>query len=352
MHVRAGGIAAVTLMALAACAPAPITPAAVSFTPDPVVTREAAVTPPPDPIPSVVWPLTGLDASDATPEQLATPALAVKIPNDGSHSRPQKSLEYADIVFEQYVEAGIPRLMAVFQSNTPEDVGPVRSEREMDPNIVGSFYGALVFSGANPINLRAARNTDQVLIAEDVGSKGFFRTRDRYAPYNLHVNLQTVLEQVPQLEAPPQQFAYAYPAELATAARLGTPATRIDLVLSRYGKPSWDWDVESGRYLRNEFGDPDITVDGNRIGAENVVVLFVRIHMNNGLPVSEMLVSNSPGYVATGGKVIPILWSKADRRSPYVLTTEDGQPIELAAGQTWVELIPNSGIAVGSADFS
>src|SRR3546814_5027583 len=106
-----------------------------------------------------------MGAGEADPALLARPAIAIKIPNDGSHSRPQKNLEYADMVFEQYVEAGIPRLVAVFHSNQPEEVGPVRSMREMDPNIVGSFGGPLVFSGANPTVMNYARSTGQLLIA-------------------------------------------------------------------------------------------------------------------------------------------------------------------------------------------
>jgi hypothetical protein len=353
MRGRVGVVAAVAVaLAVTACAPEEITPASVTFTPDPVVTRQPVADPPEDPIPEVAWPLTGLDATEASAEELGRMAIAVKIPNDPGHSRPQKNLEYADIVFEEYVEAGIPRLVAVFQSTHPETVGPVRSMREMDPDIMGSFGGPLVFSGANPYVLRFARNAGQLLIAQDVGSDGFFRTKDRRSPYNLHVRLADVVEQAPGVGAPPQQFSYAYPAELATASTVGTPFSRMSLRFSGYGEPKWDWDAASGTFLRSEFEDPDITVDGVRISASNVLVLFVRIHINQTLPVSEMIVANSPGFLATGGKYVPILWSKADRTSPYVVTLEDGTPVTLAPGQTWIELIPNGGYAVGSADFS
>lgn len=345
-------MAVAVALAVTACAPEEITPASVTITPDPVVTRQPVADPPEDPIPAVFWPLTGADATDASGEELGRMAIAVKIPNDPSHSRPQKNLEYADIVFEEYVEAGIPRLVAVFQSTHPETVGPVRSMREMDPNIVGSFGAPLVFSGANPYVLKYARNTGQLLIAQDVGSDGFFRTKDRRSPYNLHVTLADVVAQAPGVGAPAQQFSYAYPAELATASAGGTPFSRMSLRFSKYGEPKWDWDAASGTFLRSEFEDPDITVDGVRISAANVLVLFVKIHINQTLPVSEMIVSNSPGFLATGGKYVPILWTKADRTSGYVLTLEDGTPVTLAPGQTWIELIPNGGYAVGSADFS
>lgn len=352
MRKGLGAVVAVTAMAIAACAPQEITPATVTVTPDPTPLRSPAASPPPDPIPAVAWPLTGLDATEADPAALARPSIAVKIPNDTAHSRPQKNLEYADIVFEQYVEGGVPRLVAVFHSNQPEEVGPVRSMREMDPNIVGSFGGPLVFSGANPYVMSVARNSGQLLIAEDVGSKGFFRTKDRRAPYNLHVRFADVLAQAPDAVAPPTQFSYAYPAELATAVAAGTASTHISLRLSGHGEPKWDWDEASQTWLRSEFSDPHMTVDGNRISASNVLVLFVRINMSHGLPVSQMIVENSPGYVASGGHYIPILWTKTERTGAYILTTEAGEPVTLAPGQTWIELIPNAGIAVGKAEFS
>lgn len=353
MRERVGAVAvAVAIVAATACAPEQITPANVTFTPDPIVTRSPAAEPPVDPIPEVAWPFTGLDATAATPEQRAQPAIAIKIPNDASHSRPQKNLEYADLVIEQYVEAGIPRLIGVFQSNYPDEVGPVRSMREMDPNIVGSFGGPLVFSGANSYVISYAKGTGQKLIGQDLGGGGFFRTNDRKSPYNLHVKIADIVAQSEGLVAPGPQFSFAYPAELATATATGTPATHIDLRLSRYGEPKWDWDAASSTWLRTEFTEPDITVDGTRVSATNVIVMFVTITMSHDLPVSQMIVSNSPGYIATGGKYIPILWSKADRTSPYVITTEAGEPVTLAPGQTWIELIPNGGIAVGKAEFS
>ena len=354
MRIRVGAVAAgVAVLVAAACAPVRITPAPVTFTPEPVVSRAPAPAPPADPVPAVVWPLLGADASGATAAQLAQPAISIKIPNDpGGHSRPQKNLEYADLVIEEYVEAGIPRLIGVFQSNYPDEVGPVRSMREMDPNIVGSFAGPLVFSGANPYVISYGKSTGQKLIAQDFGSAGFFRTKDRPAPYNLHVRFADILAQSEGLVAPPSQFSFAYPSSLATAAATGTPTTHISLKLSGSSEPKWDWDAASATWLRSEFSDPDVTVDGTRLAATNMLVMFVKININQGLPVSQMIVSNSPGFLATGGKYIPILWSKAERTSPFVLTTTDGKPVTVAAGKTWIELVPNGGIAVGSADFS
>lgn len=347
---KAGLAAAAIAALLAGCAPAEITPATVTYVEEHPTDRTFAPAPPDDPVPAVAWPLTGVDASGATDDARAIPAIAIKIPNDAK-AQPHYNLEFADIVFEQYVEGGVPRFVAVYHSNIPETVGPVRSMREMDPNIVGSFGGPLVFSGANPNVLGYAKGTGQKLLSEDTGNKGFFRTKDRVAPYNLHVRLATILEQSTELSAPAPQFSFAYPADTATAALEGTPTSHIDLRFSGHGEPGWDWDEASGTWLRTQFGDPHVSAAGTRLSATNVIVLHVTVKTHWALPVSEMIVSNAPGYVATGGKYIPILWSKADRTAPYVITTEDGRPVQLAPGQTWIELIPNAGVKGAHAKF-
>ena len=51
--------------------------------------------------------------------------------------------------------------------------------------------------------------------------------------------------------------------------------------MSGYGEPKWDWDEASATFLRSEFSDPDVTVDGTRLAATNVLVLFVTINMSH-----------------------------------------------------------------------
>lgn len=344
-------LAAVTALALAGCAPAEITPAFVTYTESPPTDKTFAPEPPEDPKPAIAWPITGLDASEASPEELVRPALAIKIPND-SKARPQSNLEYADIVFEHYIDGGIPRLIAVYHSVYPPTVGPIRSMREHDADSIGHLGGPLVFSGANPKVMQVARNTGQLLIAQDLGDDGFFRTKDKPAPYNLHIDIPKIVAQAGDSVAPGPQFNFAYPAQAATAVLQGTDATNIDLRFSGYGEPSWDWDPATNTWLRSEFGEPSSTVAGTRLSATNVLVLHVTVRTSNSLPVSQMIVSGSPGYVATGGKYIPILWTKADRLSAYEITTLEGEPVFLAPGQTWVEFVPNAGVSGTRANFS
>ncbi|MFN3865793.1 MAG: DUF3048 domain-containing protein, partial [Demequina sp.] len=164
-------------MAMTGCSSAEVVepPATTQSVAAPSPSRSAAPSGPPDPRPDVVWPLTGVDATEADAALLDRPALAIKIENS-SEARPQSNIDTADVVFEEQVEYGISRLIAVFHSDVPETVGPIRSLRPMDPKIVGSFEGPLVFSGAQRRFINDAAQSGTRLLAEDVGSYGFFRT--------------------------------------------------------------------------------------------------------------------------------------------------------------------------------
>src|SRR3954447_25443220 len=99
------------------------------------------------------WPLTGVPV-DAVPSR---PALAVKIENS-IDARPQTGLNAADIVWEEVVEGGITRFVAVYHSTLPEEIGPVRSVRPMDPAVAAPLHGLLAFSGGVQAYVDAARN--------------------------------------------------------------------------------------------------------------------------------------------------------------------------------------------------
>lgn len=70
-------------------------------------------------------PLTGSEIAEGS---VTGPSVAVKIDNTSS-GRPQVGIAAADLVFEELVEGGVTRYLAVFHTAIPEEVGPVRSGR-------------------------------------------------------------------------------------------------------------------------------------------------------------------------------------------------------------------------------
>jgi hypothetical protein len=348
------GVGALTLLTAAvlvmgACAPADIVePNTTVQASAPAVTRAPAPTPPTDPKPAVVFPLTGLDASQASQKELTRPVISVKIENTEA-ARPQTNLEFADVVFEENVEYGISRLVALYQSDYPEDIGPIRSMRPMDRNIMGQFEGPLVFSGAQRRFITQAANSGITLIAQDVGSYGFFRTHDKRPPHNLHGNLADFQKQSKGATAPATQWHFAYPASGATAALQGKDVKTIDLKFSPYSHPHWDWNADKSLWLRYEGSAPHKAASGKQLTATNIVILYVTVRETGatsvGMSVPETLVAgkNGKGFVATGGKYIPVTWSKESQFKPFVVKDAEGVEAVLAPGQSWWELVPTNG---------
>jgi hypothetical protein len=355
---RLGGLALLAAIAtlIGGCAPEVVSAPAETVSAVPAEHRIIVPSPPEDPIPEIVWPLTGLGAQGVAQASLDRVAIGVKVEN-GSIARPQVGLEYADIVFEEYINNSATRFLAVFHTYYPDEVGPVRSARNMDPNIIGSFNTALVASGCNFAVQKDFQYAQQYLFMEDAKhsgvtqgyiwySEGFFRVSPTISMHSLRVDVTPLAESAVEKGASPAspQFVYAYPADIATAPLEGDSVGTIDLRFSGNAHPHWDWDTEGGLWKRYEFDDPHMTQDGNQISAANIVILRVRVAYTNGVnPESFVIRTNDPGFVATGGKVIPVLWTKTSKDDTFHLKTLDGEPVQLAPGSTWVEMVPRSG---------
>lgn len=294
-----------------------------------------------------VWPLTGLPSSAS----VARPALAVKIENSVD-ARPQTGLGAADLVYEEAVEGGITRYVAVYQSTLPTLVGPVRSIRPMDPSIAGPLHGLFAFAGGLQPYVDAARAAGLQTLDGLTGLPGFARVPDRPAPHNLYANPQILegLADTAHEAAPPPQFAFPAGGAQPTAVTGGTPAAVLDLTLTGVSHPRWTWDAASGRWLRSEGATPAVTTDAGRLTAANVVVLRVDVVTTAardpaGNPVPDTLLSGSgAALVASGGHAVPATWTKSAVSAPVVLTDARG-PVTLAPG-TWIELVPNGSGAV------
>lgn len=304
---------------------------------------DAAKGVPPSPAVPPAWPLTGVPSDDVA----VRPALAVKIENL-PQARPQTGLDSADIVWEEVVEGGITRFVAVFHSKTPETVGPIRSVRPMDPAIVAPLHGILAYTGAQQPFIDAVDAAGVQSIVMDKGDGGFFKQRGKRAPHNIFGTTADFWEQADddRTSPPPAQFGYARVAGHGTATTNGAPFALLDVKLSGSSRAQWTWGADENAFLRSEGTTPAVSVDGVRLSAANVVVLSVEMVSTSfkdpaGNPVPEtQLVGTGEGLVASGGKQVAVTWSKDAVESPLVLTGPDGEPVLLEQGATWVELVP------------
>jgi hypothetical protein len=342
--VLSAGVVGLAL-ALSACAAEQ--PAAVRVTVEPDVATPKSSPPKPD-VP-VVWPLTGVE----TKQVAKRPALAIKIENS-IEARPQTGLEYADVVWEQVVEGGISRFVAVYQSRIPDRVEPVRSVRPMDAGIVAPLKGVLAFSGGQPRFIREVKAAGVQTVIMDDGAPGFRRDPARRAPHNVIGTPQTFLDQARNRAAPPPaQFLFARAPGKGSATVAGRSATTLNLKLSPGQRSVWTWDKASATWLRSNGSVPAVSTAGKRLSARNVVVLSVRLVPTGakdpaGNPVPETkMVDSGAGFVASRGKTLRVHWSKKSTGAPLVLTASGGKPVQLEPGNTWVELVPR-----GTGDWS
>jgi len=318
------------------------TQAAEVVTPKSAPPQPAAPEPEPQPEP-VVWPLTGVRVDGKLPRR---PALAVKIENS-PQSRPHTGLHAADIVWEQVVEGGVSRFVAIYHSKTPDTIGPIRSVRPMDAATVAPLKGLLAYSGGQGPFIDRVGNAGVQSIIMDRGAPGFWRSNDRYAPHNVYGSPRTFWKQAFRSRAvhPPAQFAYAAKRGEGTAAQVGGRAKVADVRLSSYQRTVWDWWPKSRYYARGDGSTPSVS-SGQRITARNVLLLSMSVRNTNyrdpsGAPVPETrMVDRGRGVLLGDGKSVRVQWSKTGVRKRLVITRLNGKPVELEPGNTWIELVP------------
>jgi hypothetical protein len=297
------------------------------------------------PPPTTLAPLTG---EVLEPGTVLGPSLAAKIDNLAG-ARPQLGLEHADLVFEELVEGGLTRYVAVWQSDVPDEIGPIRSIRPMDPDIISPLGGIVAYSGGQLrfVEAMKATNVYNAIHGQPDTADVMFRTDAKIAPHNVIVRAPQLIAKHADLDAPDQQFAFAIDAAASSAVRDGKPISRIALRFGAPSTPSWKFDPESGRYRRAQAGESDVDSAGHVLKADNVIVLRVTVGNDGGVPKTE-LIGSGVAWVSSGGSTIRATWTKRSQTGLIRLVDGTGTVIRLAPGNSWIELVPDT----GSVDFS
>ncbi len=291
-------------------------------------------------------PLTGFELGGET---VSGPSIAIKIDNTDA-GRPQVGISSADIVFEELVEGGVTRYLAIFHTDVPVEVGPVRSGRPQDAELVPSFGGVFVFSGVGNSNVREIIRGSGLQLVEHDTSGGtpdgdfFFRSDRKPAPLNLHIEAASLLESYQDLAAPVQQFLFKTAPEEASAFVDGVPAEEIRVVFSNRIESHWKWDAATGTYLKFLLnGSPDLDANGTQISATNLLIFAPNYFDVEGLPSAKVGQSREDAIIATGGKLIYGLFDTTDFGAPIKLFYGDDQSVFLSPGKTFILLPPGVG---------
>ncbi len=280
-----------------------------------------------------VAPLTGLP--DPSGAAQARSVVSIKIDNDSSLARPQTGIEQADVVWDEVVEGEATRFLAMFQSQTPEVVGPVRSVRLTDPLIVWPVGGVFAFSGGAKYAVDGISQAPVKRIDESGAGNAMFRDSSRKPPHNLYARPADLFGLGGEPAPPPALFGYS-----PTPITAGVPVTSVHVSFSnREFAPTYTWDGGSGTWLRSTSAGPFTTKSGKQIAPTNVIVLSVAYAGGVGqIGAEAQLVGQGSVKVFTNGYEVDGTWSRTDKAQRIEFKDAAGKPILLTPGSTWVEL--------------
>ena len=273
--------------------------------------------------------LTGLEGSNGQ-------VVAVKF-DDTRYAHPQKGLDAADVIFVTQVEAGLTRVMAIYSSQYPEEVGPVRSARISDIDIlaqfgrVGFMYSGAqsklrpVLNAANIVNLSAERNPPSIYVTDP----------SREPPYAMMVKIPALLEKAEGIDlVKPIGIKHGELAESAIpilSARVDWPNAKYEIF----------WNDDKKKFLLDFDGEPNVDVKGNQLGSPMMVIQLIEIYPSEygdkfgGVTPKNDVVGNGTGYLLRNGKITKVNWSRSTPESETLWTLEDGSNALFERGQIW-----------------
>lgn len=284
-----------------------------------------------------IAPLTGLP--DPSRTALKRSALVIKVEDD-TNALPQWGIDQADVIYEEIINGGIPRLAAIFNQNAPARVGPIRSVRPTDTQIVFPIGGIFAFSGGAAYAIASISTAPVKLVDESSAGAAMFRDSSRSAPYNLFGSAAQLFALGGGAPVPPTPLFQYRP--LGQSA-VGVAVSKFVVNFPSIYPMTWTWNALTKSWDRStQFAGPDYTGNHVRESPKNVIVNYVNYVNGVGAFTSYAnLQSGGVAEVFTDGKEIVGTWARHSKSSPIQYLDSKGHGIRLTPGQTWVELLDN-----------
>lgn len=288
-------------------------------------------------------------------EQAFTGRPFMVVINNIRYALPQCSVSNADMIFEILAEGGVTRCLALYSDLTGVDhIGSIRSARPYLVDIANSFGAIFIHHGGSQDGLKEIYNTD----AEDLDgltSGAFYRDQERLdAGYDLeHTSFadgDDLIEAATNAGydlVVEEGVDYGFTFGEAAVPEQGDAANVVTVAYGPGGKETvLTYNPEDGTYDAYQHGDD--YVDGNndeRMSFRNIICISAETHTyeSDGGRLAITLIGQGEGYFACGGKIIPIRWSRSDRYDPFTFTLEDGTPLTLGVGKTYIGITPLEG---------
>jgi hypothetical protein len=312
---------------------------------------------------AVINPLTGLPVPN--PDILNRRPVMVKVSNFPRIGRPHAGLSSADIVFDYFIGVGTNRFLALYYGQDAEKIGPVRSGRRVDAELVTMYEGVLAYGSAD-------EDTDAVLV-NTLGEYALshleadcpvFCGTDTHSVTGVFANSNAISTHVSTLgleNGRPDLPGMVFSEELPAGA---VDADSVTILFNYQNRGEWRYDEPSGKFLRwiefvenEEEGGEEFEmiplvdrVNGEQLAFSNVIVLFARY--NELAPTAheiEIWANNTgmPAYLFRDGRMIAGEWKSVNDADPIQFFDSDGGPLALNPGNTWIAIMGmNSSIEI------
>ncbi|MFN2491106.1 MAG: DUF3048 domain-containing protein [Actinomycetota bacterium] len=288
-------------------------------------------------------PLTGVEPKNES--ILERPAVAVKVEN-AAVAYPLSGLEKADIVYEEAVEGGITRFMAIYHCTDSRKAGPVRSARLVDPSIMTPTTRILAFSGANQPVLDALKKAEIVMITESEAGGAMQRVAREgiTSEHTLYADATKVRK------AGSKKFDDAPPGESYNFGALEGKAKKASTMTINFsGATTITYEWSEGAWHRSQSGAPFVAESGKQIAVDNVLIEEHEVDFSKtivdvaGNPSIEIADRTGSGRAVLfrDGRAIAGRWERDSIEDAVRFETRSGDEMMLHPGNTWVELVPS-----------
>lgn len=299
--------------------------------------------PEPSPTPDPKCPLSGLDVpARIDPDR---PAIAVKIENNPD-AYPLAGLHKAEVVYEELVEGGQTRFMALYHCTDAAKAGPIRSTRIVDPAIMAPATQILVGAGGNDLVRKELDKAKVVLIDEDSAGAAMQRIPRSGISFEhtLYGDTRALRKiGVESYDEPPPEGLFSF----GEQAQEGKKAAGVTLSFSGSITVTYKWTGEG--WQRLDFGSPLTDESGAPIEVDNVIIeQHTEINSTKlfdvaGNPSPEIVdvIGTGKAVLLRNGVAIIGRWVRKKATDRIVYETKSGEEMLLKPGTTWIELLPN-----------
>lgn len=289
-------------------------------------------------------PLTGVESNKVANNRI----IGIMV-NNHSSARPQTGLSSADMVFEILAEGKITRFLALYQSDLPEVVGPVRSAREYYFELANGYDALYIYHGAAAfINDMIINRGIEHLNGSIYDNDGnlFERVDFRKAPHNSYLQAGAVYDVAKRkgydVTSSVEPLEFLDEKEIDELS--GEPANHVEIVYSADNPMEiveFDYDKTSGKYTR--YNDREKTVEkdtGEAIQVENVFIAEAHHEVIDEAGRRAIdLESGGSAYLIQKGNAQKVQW---ENREGKIIPVKDGKPLGFAPGKTWINIIPSN----------